>query len=224
MSTLWVRVRFLHPKQRRRGLRTSFSYLPKMRRNFPGGYFSTELLVGGCCKLCSMLQTSNSNTVLSLENWDAESMCVCKFTFVYMYVYMPVCTSVYVYTCHLCMPMCIHVYLFVFEYVCVFQGLWRREEDAWSLGAVVTSGCEPLVWVLGIQHRSSEKAASALCHRAISPVPRAYVLLNKISIKLFALCRILLKNKRPSCKLVENTWKGHMIKTCLFSLPEEGFL
>lgn len=111
----------------------------------------------------------------------------------------------------------------VSEY-CVFQGLWRQEEDAWSLGAVVTSGCKPLIWVLGIQHRSSEKAASVLGHQAISPVPRAYVLLNKISVRLFALWRTLSKNKKPSCRLVGNTWKGHMIKTCLSSLPEEGFL
>lgn len=99
--------------QRQRGLRTSFSYLPKMRRNLPAGCSSTELIVGGCCKLCSMLQISNSNTVLLLESWDADSVCVCKFTYVCMYVCVPMCTSVWVYICHLCMPMCIHVYLFV---------------------------------------------------------------------------------------------------------------
>lgn len=86
-----------------------------MRRNLPTGCSSTELIVGGCCKLCSMLQTSNSNTVLLLEIWDADSLCVCKFTYVCMYVYVPMCTSVWVYICHLCMPMCIHVCL----YVCV---------------------------------------------------------------------------------------------------------
>lgn len=147
MSTLWVRVRFLYPKQRQRGLRTSFSYLPKMRRNLPGGCFSIELLVGGCCKRCSMLQTSNSNTVLLLESWDAESMCVCKFTFVCMYVYMPVCTSVYVYTSHLCMSMCIHVCLClsmsvsVCMPVCLCACICMLYVDAWSRLFVCVSVC-----------------------------------------------------------------------------------
>lgn len=127
--------------QRQRGLRTSFSYLPKMRRNLPAGCSSTELIVGGCCKLCSMLQTSNSNTVLLLESWDAESVCVCKFTYVYMYVYVPMCTSVWVYICHLCMPMYIHVYLFVCLSACLFMCMHLYAVSGCMIMSVCISVC-----------------------------------------------------------------------------------
>lgn len=103
--------------QRQRGLRTSFSYLPKMRRNLPAGCSSTELIVGGCCKLCSMLQTSNSNTVLLLESWDADSVCVCASSHM--------CACMFVFLCvHLCeciyaICVCLCAFMFICLYVCV---------------------------------------------------------------------------------------------------------
>lgn len=112
--------------QRQRGLRTSFSYLPKMRRNLPAGCSSTELIVGGCCKLCSMLQTSNSNTVLLLESWDADSVCVC----VQVHICVHVCLCSYVYICvsvympfvyayvHSCLFVCMSVCICLHAYLC----------------------------------------------------------------------------------------------------------
>lgn len=109
--------------QRQRGLRTSFSYLPKMRRNLPAGCSSTELIVGGCCKLCSM-RCYKHLILIQCYYWRAEmlSLCVCASshmcTCMFMFLCVHLCECIYAICVCLCTSMFICLYVCLHAYLC----------------------------------------------------------------------------------------------------------
>lgn len=90
---------------------------------------------------------------------------------------------------------------------------WKLEEGARSPGATVTSGCELLSWVLGINLRSLEKGLHALKYWAISSAQYSHFKNEIIGKFIEEVAQLGIKGKRLVWKYGGGGWRERLMVT-----------